>query len=183
MILHITSSSMEKTAKITGSNLVFRLQSLSRRGLSTSSVVSRCVEDQMPKSLASISSDARALVLTESSSPFRIVSVNTSWEKLCGFSQNECRGKTLSCIQGDRTNLAAIRAAMNDVTKGHEVCTVLKNYSKEGTMFQNRLRIGPIRNHQGIVTHYVGLLEEVNELVDRSMHDRYSMHSNMTSVV
>lgn len=171
---------MEKIAKITRSNL-FRLQSLSRRELSTS--VNRFVEDQIPKTLASISSDARALVLTESSSPFRIVSVNSSWEKLCGFTQNECRGKTLSCIQGDRANTAAIRAAMNDVTKGNEVCTVLQNYSKEGTMFQNRLRIGPIRDHCGTVTHYVGLLEEVNELVDRSMHDRYSMHSNMTSGV
>ena len=172
---------MDKIAKIKGSNLVFRLQSLSRRELSTS--VNRCVEDQIPKHLANIPSDARALVLTESSSPFRIVSVNSSWEKLCGFTQNECRGKTLSCIQGDRTNVAAIRAAMNEVTKGHEVCTVLKNYSKEGKLFQNRLRIGPIRDDYGAVTHYIGLLEEVNELVDRSMHDRYSMHSDMASVV
>lgn len=122
-------------------------------------------EEPLPHNLAeaSIADDPRAIVITEATMPFRIVSVNDSWEKLCGYSQNECRGHTLEMIQGPETNRSAITALMAQLLKGEEAGTVLTNYSKNGRKFHNRLRVGPLKNDQGLVTHFVGVLKEVNE--------------------
>eukprot|EP00558_Chaetoceros_sp_UNC1202_P012265 CAMPEP_0197238622 /NCGR_PEP_ID=MMETSP1429-20130617/5137_1 /TAXON_ID=49237 /ORGANISM="Chaetoceros sp., Strain UNC1202" /LENGTH=474 /DNA_ID=CAMNT_0042697837 /DNA_START=131 /DNA_END=1555 /DNA_ORIENTATION=- len=123
-------------------------------------------EAPLPHNLqeASMPDDPRAIVITEANVPFRIVSVNQSWEQLCGYSQNECNGLTLECIQGPETNKSAVTALMSQLMMGEEAGTVLANYDKGGRKFHNRLRVGPLKNDIGEVTHFVGVLKEVNEL-------------------
>eukprot|EP00557_Chaetoceros_sp_GSL56_P004922 CAMPEP_0176492936 /NCGR_PEP_ID=MMETSP0200_2-20121128/9285_1 /TAXON_ID=947934 /ORGANISM="Chaetoceros sp., Strain GSL56" /LENGTH=377 /DNA_ID=CAMNT_0017890573 /DNA_START=251 /DNA_END=1384 /DNA_ORIENTATION=+ len=122
-------------------------------------------EQPLPRSLAEaiIPNDPRAIVITEAEMPFRIVSVNDSWEHLCGFSRKECKGMTLGCIQGPETNKAAVTALMAQLLKGEEAGTVLTNYSKAGRKFHNRLRVGPLKNDSGKITHFIGVLKEVHE--------------------
>lgn len=122
-------------------------------------------EQPLPRNLAeaTLPNDPRAIVITEAEMPFRIVSVNDSWEKLCGYSRKECKGQTLRCIQGPETNKAAITALMAQLLKGEEAGTLLTNYSKEGRKFHNRLRVGPLKNDSGKVTHFIGVLKEVHE--------------------
>lgn len=123
-------------------------------------------EAPLPHDLAeaSFANDQRAIVVTEASVPFRITHVNDSWEHLCGFTQDESRGQTLGCLQGPETNNSAVTALMSRLLNGEkEVGTLLTNYTKSGRMFHNRLRVGPLKDHSGAVTHYVGVLCEVNE--------------------
>lgn len=108
--------------------------------------------------------DDRAIVITEAQVPFHITSVNSSWEHLCGFTKDECLGETLSCIQGEQTNQAAVTAFMSQLLRGEEAGTVLVNYRKDGSKFLNRLRVGPLRDDNNVVTHFVGVLKEVNEM-------------------
>mmetsp|Transcript_24778 Transcript_24778/g.36713 ORF Transcript_24778/g.36713 Transcript_24778/m.36713 type:complete len:388 (-) Transcript_24778:122-1285(-) len=123
-------------------------------------------EGPLPHNLAdaSLPDDPRAIVITEAQMPFRIISVNDTWENLCGYSQNECRGKSLDCIQGPETNKSAITALIAQLLKGEEAGTLMTNYTKEGRKFHNRLRVGPLKNTGGKITHFVGVLKEVNEL-------------------
>jgi len=91
---------------------------------------------------------------------------------------------TLECIQGEHTNKAAVSASVKKVLRqGIESKIVLKNYSKDGREFENKLRIGPLKDHLGKMTHLVAVLEEVNVMADRSFDDRYSMHSDISCVV
>lgn len=122
-------------------------------------------EQPLPRNLAeaSLPNDPRAIVITEAEMPFRIVAVNDSWEKLCGYSRSECKGQTLGCIQGPETNKAAVTALMAQLLKGEEAGTVLTNYNKNGRKFHNRLRVGPLKNDNGKITHFIGVLREVNE--------------------
>lgn len=123
-------------------------------------------EEPIPRSLqeAYALDDSRAIVITEATMPFRIVSVNHSWEKLCGYTQNECKGMTLLCIQGDETDGCAVTALMAQLLKGEEAGTLLTNYTKTGRKFHNRLRVGPLKNKDDKITHFVGVLKEVNEV-------------------
>ena len=122
-------------------------------------------DEVLPRSLqeASMPNDPRAIVITEAEMPFRIVSVNHSWEQLCGYTQKECRGETLRCIQGKETNKSAVTALMAQLLKGEEAGTLLTNYTKDGRKFHNRLMLGPLKNNDGLITHFVGVLKEVNE--------------------
>lgn len=123
-------------------------------------------EDPLPRNLseASLPGDPRAIVITEAHLSYRIVSVNDAWENLCGYSQNECKGDTLACIQGPETNVGAVRSLVSQVMRGEEAGTLLTNYTKEGRKFHNRLRVGPLKNDSGKITHFVGVLKEVNEI-------------------
>ena len=105
--------------------------------------------------------DPRAIVVTEANAPFRIVSVNPAWEHLCGYTLDECHGKTLQCIQGPETNSSAVTALMSQLLRGEEAGTVLTNYTKNGRKFQNRLQVKPLKDEFSRITHFVGVLREV----------------------
>lgn len=124
---------------------------------------SMSIGEDIPQSIqeAFTSNDSRAIVVTDANIPFRIVHVNDSWEKLCGYSLEECKGSTLECIQGPETDKSAITALMSQLMNGEEAGTVLTNYNKEGKRFHNRLKVGPLRNDSGDITHFVGVLREV----------------------
>jgi PAS domain-containing protein len=109
--------------------------------------------------------NSRAVVITETTRPFRIVHVNTAWEQLCGYTKAEAYGQTLGCLlHGPDTDLPNITSLLhpllqlpmddhhNDtaMTTGSnrsivvESGTVVTNYTKTGRRFRNRVRIGPL---------------------------------------
>ena len=105
----------------------------------------------------------QARVITETCAPFRITHVNSAWENLCGFSLEECKGKSLSLIQGPETDQAAITAMIYQLMNGEECGLVLTNYKKDGTTFRNRLKVAPLKDEQtGLVTHFIGTLNDLS---------------------
>lgn len=149
--------------------------------LQTSSDITR---QNIPQNLSDAFIDRRAIVVTEPTHPFRIVAVNPQWEELCGYTQKESKGETLArLIQGPKTNIAAVKSVVHKASLFGASSAVICNYSKDGREFRNRLQVGPLKDHTGKITHFVGVLEEVNPLCDRSFDDRYSMHSSMTTIV
>lgn len=126
----------------------------------------------LPRNLhdATQSDDQRAIVITEKKMPFRIVSVNSAWETLCGYTAAECNGQTLSCIQGPDTNTASITALMAQLLRGEKAGTILTNYKKDGSKFRNHLSVGPLEDHHGNTTHFVGVLKEIQDSNDLTNH-------------
>ena len=137
-------------------------QSSSRLDTSRRQVIN--VEEPLPKTFddAVNRQQHRAIVVTEASSPFRVVDVNKEWEGLCGYSYVESKGKTLGeLLQGPETNTSAATALVNKLMQGEEAGVVLTNYTKSGRRFVNRVRAGPLIDQEsGQVTHFVGVLHE-----------------------
>lgn len=110
----------------------------------------------------------QAVVITESAVPFRIVRVNAAWEGLCGYTQEEARGKTLGdLLQGPETDVGAATALVDKLLNGMEAGAVLTNYAKGGRKFQNRIRVGTLKNQNEKVTHFVGVLKEIHEMSEK----------------
>mmetsp|Transcript_8588 Transcript_8588/g.18494 ORF Transcript_8588/g.18494 Transcript_8588/m.18494 type:complete len:366 (+) Transcript_8588:150-1247(+) len=110
--------------------------------------------------------DDRAVVITEAAVPFKIVRVNEAWEGLCGYTQDEAKGHTLGdLLQGPETDVGAATALVDKLLHNmHDVGAVLTNYTKDGRKFQNRLRVGTLKNQHDKVTHFVGVLKEIQDL-------------------
>jgi len=98
-----------------------------------------------------------AIVVTESTPPFQIKYVNAAWEGLCGWTVEECSGKTLSILQGRETDQSAVTSLMNSMLQGKHEDVVLTNYTKEGRSFRNHLSVGPM--DEGL---FIGVLREIN---------------------
>jgi PAS domain S-box-containing protein len=106
----------------------------------------------------------RAIVITEAKKPFRVFDVNRAWEDLCGYSYVESKGKTLgSLLRGPETDQLAATSLIAKLLQGEdEAGTTLVNYTKSGRCFQNRIRVGPLKDAESShVTHFVGVLQEV----------------------
>lgn len=107
----------------------------------------------------------RAIVITETTAPFRVVDVNLAWEQLCGYTFLESKGKTLgSLLKGPETDQLAATSLISKLLQGEEAGATLTNYAKDGRMFRNRLRAGPLYEDEGdpsTLKYFVGVLQEV----------------------
>lgn len=106
------------------------------------------------------SSEARVITANAPGCP--ITSVNEAWSKLCGFSRTEVEGRSLSMIQGEQTDRRMLSSLVADSKEGQAGSLTVVNYKKDGTPFQNYLRIYPLSNGQQEPTHMLGVLQDVS---------------------
>jgi PAS domain S-box-containing protein len=92
-----------------------------------------------------------------------IIYVNQGFESLTGFSGDDVLGRNCRFLQGPRSDSEAVGAMHRAVAAGEECHVTILNYRKDGTPFWNELRITPLRNDAGIVTHFVGVQADVTD--------------------
>lgn len=115
---------------------------------------------------------SNAVVITMPEPPFQILRVNKCWETLCGYTQREVFGKTFKSlgIQGPFTDPAALRMLHQQLEQNQRTVVHLTNATKDGSVFQNYLRVAPLRdNTTKHVTHFIAVLE------DESSHQRQQL--------
>ncbi len=95
-----------------------------------------------------------------------IVFANRGFEELTGYRQEEILGRNCRFLQGDDRDQDAIDEVRAFIDAGKEGHVALRNYKKDGTPFWNELSIAPITNQQGEITHFVGIQNDVTELVE-----------------
>ena len=102
-----------------------------------------------------------SVVITEAKHPYQVVYVNRSWVALCGYTADEVINKSLHCIQGTQTKSSILRRISRSLNAKIDCSARLTNYKKSGQPFENLLRIVPLKNRSGQVTHFLGSLEEI----------------------
>ncbi len=95
-----------------------------------------------------------------------LVYVNPAFEVMTGYSLEEVQGINCRFLQReehDQPGVTLIREAIKDE---REVVAIIKNYRKDGTSFWNELSLSPIRNRDGVLTHFVGIQSDVTARVE-----------------
>jgi len=91
-----------------------------------------------------------------------LIYVNAGFEHLTGYTAAESRGRNCRFLQGPDTD-AATRAHLHDaIAAGEARRVVLRNYRKDGTPFWNELVLSPVRDEVGLLTHFIGVQEDVS---------------------
>jgi PAS domain S-box-containing protein len=108
-----------------------------------------------------------AILLTSCSLPDNpIVSVNPAFTRVTGYAAEEVLGRNCRFLQGPDRDQPAVDALRDAVREGRAVAVTLRNYRKDGTLFWNELRIAPVRDAHGAVTHFVGVQNDVTPRVE-----------------
>ncbi len=92
-----------------------------------------------------------------------LIYVNPAFERITGYSGDEALGRNCRFLQGVDTEPELVEKIRKAVLEGRGCQVVLKNYRKDGTPFWNDLRISPIFDSDGTLTHYVGVQNDITQ--------------------
>lgn len=89
--------------------------------------------------------------------------VNPKFTAVSGYSLTDVLGKTPRILTSGMTPAETYQALWAKITSGQEWNGELLNRNRQGNLFWENERIAPITNHQGEITHFVALKEDITE--------------------
>ncbi|MEO4049010.1 EAL domain-containing protein [Pseudomonas sp. CAU 1711] len=111
-----------------------------------------------------VEASVNAVIITDNEQPDQpIVYVNPAFERITGYSADEVLGRNCRFLQGEAREQAELNNIRRALTAQEEGAALLRNYRKDGSEFWNDLRVAPVVNDRGKVSHFVGILHDVTE--------------------
>jgi PAS domain S-box-containing protein len=92
-----------------------------------------------------------------------LIYINPAFEKITGYSIQEALNKNCRFLQAEDNQQEALDELRTAINEGRNCTVTLRNYRKDGTLFWNELRLSPIHNVRGEVTHFVGVQTDITE--------------------
>lgn len=102
------------------------------------------------------------LIVDAQAADMPLVYANAAFLQMSGYEREEVLGQNCRFMSGSETDpdmLALLRTA---IAQQREVRVTLVNYRKDGTPFWNELFISPVPDDAGIITHFVGIQQDVS---------------------
>ncbi|MCD2515790.1 EAL domain-containing protein [Massilia sp. G4R7] len=120
-----------------------------------------------------ISSSLNAIVITQcEAGEHRIEYVNPAFEHITGYTLAEIKGRDPRFMRAEGCDLEERRRIRDALKRKEGVRAVLRNVRKNGETFWNDLRIDPVANLDGEITHFVGVINDITEArhYERRLH-------------
>lgn len=90
-----------------------------------------------------------------------IVYVNPAFSRLTGYSAAEAIGRSPRFLQGDGTSRATLDRIVASLRAGEPIHEKVLNYAKSGAPYWLDLRIVPLRDATGTITHFSAIERDV----------------------
>jgi diguanylate cyclase (GGDEF)-like protein/PAS domain S-box-containing protein len=102
----------------------------------------------------------------------RIEYVNPAFERITGYTLAEIKGLDPRFMRIEGCDVEEQKRIHDALERRESVRAVLRNVRKNGQLFWNDLRIDPVRNADGEVTHFVAVINDVTEArhYERRLH-------------
>jgi diguanylate cyclase (GGDEF)-like protein/PAS domain S-box-containing protein len=111
-----------------------------------------------------LTSSLNAIVITCRDGAENLIEyVNPAFEQLTGYTLAEIRGRDPRFMAADGADSDERQRIHEAVARCESVRAVLRNTRKDGSVFWNDLRIDPVVNIDGKITHFVGIINDVTE--------------------
>lgn len=138
--------------------------------------LSRMLE-QLQLQKAAVTASTEGIVICDAlQDDLPMVYVNPAFERMTGYSAAEVLGRNCRFLQGEdgaQPGLEELRLAVRE-RRTAEV--TLRNYRRDGSLFWNNLRLAPVRDAEGRVTHFVGIQTDVSERVSHEQELAHRAH-------
>lgn len=92
-----------------------------------------------------------------------IVDVNPAFEQLTGYAPGDVLGRNCRFLQGPGTDPGAVARMRTSLAQAKPYTGVLLNYRRDGTPFWNEVNVSAVYDQEGILTHFVGLQQDVTQ--------------------
>lgn len=138
------------------------------------SLVAASDHEQLRLQMVALESAANAVLVTNAEG--MIGWVNPAFTKLTGFSLEEARGKTPSILKSGVQNESFYAHLWESIRSGHTWHGEIYNRRKDGTVYLEEQVITPVMQHDGRISHFVAIKEDITERKKREEQIRYLAH-------
>ena len=90
-----------------------------------------------------------------------LVYVNDAFTRMTGYTRAETLGRNCRFLQGHLRDQPGVHRIRDRLARGFDCTEILTNIRKDGEVFENRLRLRPIRALDGSVSHIIGIQDDV----------------------
>ncbi|MFQ3293515.1 MAG: PAS domain S-box-containing protein [Halobacteriales archaeon] len=92
-----------------------------------------------------------------------LIYVNEGFERITGYDEASLLGENCRLLQGEDTDPEAVAELAAAIDEERSATVELKNYREDGTAFWNEITVTPIKNDEGVTTHFLGFQQDVSE--------------------
>jgi len=138
-----------------------------------------------------LAATANGIIICDARKPdFPIIYGNEAFTTTTGYEKEDFMGKNCRFLQGDDRGQAEIEIMSKAVKKGEDCSVILRNYKKDGSLFWNEISITPIYNSKRVLTHFVGVqndvtahkVEEIFKIGQSHVMDMIIQHEPLKSI-
>lgn len=111
-----------------------------------------------------VESSMNGIIIADAQAPDLPISyVNPAFEELTGYPADEVLGRNCRFLQGGETNQPELELLRRSLREARDCNVILRNFRRDGGEFWNHLFISPVRDESGVVTHFVGIQNDLTE--------------------
>jgi PAS domain S-box-containing protein len=134
-------------------------------------------EDNLRKLSAAVEQNPAAVLITDTEGVIEYV--NPAFSTMTGFSCDQVLGLTPRILKGD-TPPERYRSLWQTIKAGEIWTGELRNKKKDGSSFWERDVIAPVKDHAGVITHYLAIKEDITER--RSLEEQLRQAQKMEAL-
>mgnify|MGYP001606226388 CR=1 FL=1 len=115
--------------------------------------------DQLATLSTAVDQSPVSIVITDVAGDIEYV--NPRFSEVSGYSAQEVRGKNPRILKSDETSAEQHRQLWETITAGEVWYGTFQNRKKNGDPFWEYACVSPVFNEQGVITHYLGVKEDI----------------------
>jgi diguanylate cyclase (GGDEF)-like protein/PAS domain S-box-containing protein len=113
-----------------------------------------------------LDASVNAILITAPSPAGNLIEyVNPAFMRITGYDPAEVIGHDCRVLQRDDRDQEGVALIRQALAANREVSAVVRNYRKDGALFWNQLFIAPVPNAEGVITHHIGVINDVTDLI------------------
>ena len=182
---------VEYEQKQAGKIILWRKTQLILRGensgwIFTGSDISEIKQAQHQANILSLAVDSASngvVVVDACDSSEPIIFVNKGFSEITGFLPAEVLGRRCDFLQGKETDPKVRRKLAQSIKNNQAVEVEIINYRKNGEKFWNHLAIDPVVDENNKVTHFLGIIRDINSVVEARNKLKVAMESAKAATI
>ncbi|MDB5952118.1 MAG: bifunctional diguanylate cyclase/phosphodiesterase [Massilia sp.] len=141
-------------------------------------------EEQLRLRERALHAASNAIVITRCSGRDNPIEyVNPAFERITGFRLEEAVGRDSRFMAAPGMDVEARALLRQAIDERRELNVTLRNQRKNGELFWNDLTITPVADEKGRVTHFIGVINDVTVLKQRTAHLEHEVnHDALTGL-
>lgn len=161
----ITRSSLEETVRQQTDELKMRNGEL-RQGVDREKIA----EEQIHIRTKAMEATSDGIFIIDAKEPnFPIIYANPSFQILTGYVKSEVLGQDYFSLYGADADLRVVEEIKQTMRHGKSFHGEMLSFRKNGKKFWSLLRIAPVRDTNGAITHYVGIQTDTTLMKQRDL--------------